>query len=656
MSSILDTLSAPQKEAVTHGEGPLLVLSAAGSGKTRVLTNRAAHLINQGVNPSKIFISTFTNKAAREFKSRVETAVGPKAEQVWMSTLHSAGAKILRLYGKHYGIDPEFSIYDDEDSGRAVRNICKELGWPKERAPHKAIAESISRLKDAFISPSEALANIQAYPDEITDFDKDVVTVYELYEKYLIKTKACDFADLILVPTKLLQASPTTVETLGFEYLLVDEYQDINPSQNMFINALKGKHDNLTVVGDLDQGIFAFRGADGSIILNFKTTYPNAKVITLGQNYRCNKVIVAAASQLISNNKKRIVHKIWSERETASKIRFLNTKDTQEESHYVAKEILRLHEKAGIPFNEMAILYRTNMLSQQFEEACIRKKIPYYVFGAKFFARKEIKDIVRHFKFLFNKSDDLTLEQIYDTPTRGLSVATWSKIDTASRTLNMSCREIIANPTQYMDGVTKRAENALLAYDKVLTKLEDCYNNPDATMSQLFLEIVNTTGLLEWYKEKDKTEGDSSSKRCDNISKLQDIIKSGFQGTPVEKTQEFLEFVSLMMGDSGDSGDKNGVQLLTCHSAKGLEYKVVFVVACENGMFPHWRSMQEDDPDAAKEEERRLFYVAMTRAKDLLYLTRSNFRSSFGASQQITEISPFIKELPQELIEYKSTL
>jgi DNA helicase-2/ATP-dependent DNA helicase PcrA len=652
LGEALTQLSVPQRKAVAHGKGPLLVLSGAGSGKTRVLTYRAARLIDDGVDPRAVMVVTFTNRAAKEFRERLRRILGPEvAGRLWMSTLHSAGAKLLRTWGHLGGFDPKFTIYDAADVTKLIRRLLKELGWEKDRAPYSLLVNQIGDYKERLQTPGQVRRQIQDDPMAM-QFDLDVLEVWELYERALEKNNAMDFADLIGHAIELLEREPQVRERTGIEYLLVDEYQDVNEAQHRLLNLLMSPEQNFCAVGDVDQAIYRFRGADYRLMLNFREHYPAATVIPLGQNYRSTGAIVQAAATVIAKNTKRIPHKIWTEKPRGELIQLVHVGNAELEAEHVAAEVRKLHRERGLRWRDMAVLYRTNYQSAEVEQAMLNQQVPYYVFGAKFFNRAEVRDVVRFLRFLANDQDNMALSDVFNHPPRWISEKTWEELEAYAEENAVNSFTALGR-AEAIPGITAKARVALKNFHQVLVQLQKIA--AETTMPELIDAILLRTGLKEWYLEKDtaadKKEGSS---RADNLAKLVSMVNNTYPGQAAETLPQFLEFAALMSGEESAEADHDSVQLLTSHAAKGLEYRVIFMLGAEDGLYPHYRAKQDPELEEAFEEERRLFYVTMTRAEELLYIYQARYRASPGGQEQATRPSPYLLEVPAPLLEVRT--
>ncbi|WP_192811214.1 DNA helicase PcrA [Caloramator australicus] len=631
----LSKLNKEQYEAVTTTEGPLLILAGAGSGKTRVLTYRIAYLIERGVSPYSILAITFTNKAADEMKERVMSLVGDKAQHMWISTFHSACVRILRNDIERLGYGKNFVIYDTSDQEKIIKQVLKELDLSEKVYPPKEMLGKIGSLKDQLIDPKE-------YLRMSNDFrSKKIAEIYSLYQRKLKINNALDFDDIIFKTIELFKNHEDVLKHYQkkFKYILVDEYQDTNRAQYELVNLLAKEHRNLCVVGDDDQGIYSFRGADIRNILDFEKDFPEAKVVKLEQNYRCTKRILEAANYVIANNENRKAKRLWTQNKLGDNIKFFRAETDQEEARFIAYEVEKLL-RDGYSHRDFAVLYRTNAMSRILEEAFVRQGIPYRVVGAfKFYDRKEIKDIISYLKFINNPQDTLSLERIINTPKRGIGDATLDKIRQAAERMSISFFDALNNLA--LVGISGRAESAIRKFTSLMNYFISIKNQ--IKVSELINEILEKTGYLEELQKEGSPEADA---RIENLKELYSSAVE-FEQTSEEKTLEaYLERISLVSDQDTIEG-KTSVTLMTLHAAKGLEFPVVFIAGMEDGIFPHFSALEDDDE---MEEERRLCYVGITRAKEILYLTCAKQRLIFGRTS-FNPVSSFIDEIPEDLLE-----
>lgn len=639
MSSIFDGLNKEQQEAVRTTEGPLLIVAGAGSGKTRVLTYRIAYLLSQGVNPYEILAITFTNKAAKEMKSRVEDLVGSMADRIWLSTFHSFCAKFLRFELDNFlGYSKNFTIYDTGDSQAVIKGALKNLNLDDKYFPAGAMLGAISDAKNRLLMAHE-------FRMEARDFySQKVADVYEYYEKELRKNNALDFDDLLMVAVKLLQSREDILEKYShrFRYIMIDEYQDTNHAQYTLAHLLASKWQNICVVGDADQSIYAWRGADIQNILDFEKDYPKCKTIKLEQNYRSTKTILEAANAVIDNNEGRPEKVLWTDKEMGPKIRHFEAQSEMEEAAYISETIAKQHDIHDVPYGNMAILYRTNAQSRALEEGLIKRGIPYVmVGGTKFYDRKEIKDVLAYLKVLFNPFDDLSLMRIINVPKRSIGATTVAKLQDYARetgnSLFMSLTMLSNIPTIKGKTKEKLEEFGILIF--TLVAMMDNHN-----VLQILESILEKTGYL---KELEDSTDPQDEARVENIGELLSVAKVFLDENPTGTVQDFLEQVALVNDVDSYEQAESKVTLMTLHSAKGLEFPIVFLAGMEEGLFPHSRTLM--NPEEI-EEERRLCYVGITRAEKELYLLNATTRTVFGRTNGYLP-SRFLKEIPEGLIE-----
>ena len=638
--SIYDTLNDMQKEAVFHTEGPLLILAGAGSGKTRVLTHRIAYLIEEkGVNPWNIMAITFTNKAAGEMKERVENLVGFGSEQIWVSTFHSTCVRILRRYIDRLGYSNNFTIYDTDDQKSVMRDVCKRLNIDTKLYKERNILSQISKAKDEFMSPEQySLANQG-------DFSKKRMTdAYKSYQEQLKSNNALDFDDLLFKTVELFTNNPDILEQYRnrFKYIMVDEYQDTNTVQFKFISLLAGEHRNLCVVGDDDQSIYKFRGANIKNILNFEKVFSDARVIKLEQNYRSTQTILNAANEVIKNNTERKDKKLWTDHGDGEKISFKMLDNAQEEAILVADEIDK-YVKDNHAYKDCACLYRTNAQSRLLEEAFMRKNIPYKIVGGvNFYQRKEIKDVLAYLKTVDNGMDDLAVKRIINIPKRGIGATTIEKIQTFADYNGCSFYDAIKD--EYCIANIGRSSEKVRNFGGYIQTLRTKKNY--ISVSELIEEILEDTGYIAELKAENTDEA------LDRISNIEELVSKSAdyeQKAEEPNLSGFLEEVALVADI--DSLDENSdyVVLMTIHSAKGLEFPNVFLCGMEDGLFPGYMTIMSDDP-SDMEEERRLCYVAITRAMEKLHISAAKQRMIHGETQY-NRVSRFVKEIPKELLD-----
>jgi len=635
----LKGLNPEQKKAVKHHQGPLLILAGAGSGKTRVLTHRIAHLIYEyGVSPYNILAVTFTNKAAGEMKERIENLISADSKAIWMSTFHSICVRILRREINKLGYNTNFVIFDTSDQRTLIKNILKELNIDTKKFNPRAVLGTISSAKNQLISPKDYESN--------NYFEEVVKQVYELYQERLKGNNALDFDDLIMKTVELFEEYPLVLEHYQerFKYILVDEYQDVNHAQYRLINLLAEKYKNICVVGDDDQGIYGFRGADISNILSFENDYPNTKVIKLEQNYRSTKKILEAAFGVVRNNIDRKDKKLWTENDEGQDLRLYKASSGQEEADYIANEISRLKERDDYSFNDFAILYRTNAQSRSLEQALIRKEIPYRIIGGlKFYDRKEIKDILAYLRLIYNPDDDISLERIINVPKRGIGNTTIGRLQDYALKEGINLLEAVYQVAK-IGTLGARSTSKVRSFGEMINQFRA--KAEELSVLALTEKVLDKTGYLKDLKLEGTIEAES---RIENINELLTDMKEFNKEDREGNLGDYLEEVSLIA--DVDNLDKNAeaVVLMTLHSAKGLEFPIVFLAGMEEGLFPHSMSMNSE---AEVEEERRLCYVGITRAEKLLYLTHATYRMVYGKSQYNAP-SRFISEIPKTLFSLK---
>ena len=644
MSDIYSTLNPQQQEAVYHTEGPLLILAGAGSGKTRVLTHRIAYLIDKkGINPWNILAITFTNKAASEMRERVDKIVGFGSESVWVSTFHSTCVRILRRYIDRLGYDTRFAIYDTEDQKTLMKEVCRKLNIDTKKTKERSLLAQISHAKDELITPDEMELNAGG------DFvKKKVAEVYREYQAALRRNNALDFDDLIVKTVELFQNCGDVLENYQerFRYIMVDEYQDTNTAQFELIRLLALKYQNLCVVGDDDQSIYKFRGANIYNILNFEHHFPDATVIKLEQNYRSTQNILDAANAVIANNQGRKEKRLWTDNGAGDKITFEQLDTAAEEADFVARDIARRVRKGEYQYKDCAILYRTNAQSRLFEERFITANIPYKIFGGvNFYARKEVKDLLAYLKTIDNGQDDLAVRRIINIPKRGIGAASINKVALYAQEQEISFYDALCVAEQ-VPGLGKAAAKIrpfvlFIQSMKAKAKL--------LSVADLLQEVIETTGYV---RELEAEGTDEAEARIENIDELISKAVDYAEGEEAPTLNGFLENVALVADI--DSFDENSdyVVLMTLHSAKGLEFPNVYLAGLEDGLFPSYMSITSDNSQAEIEEERRLAYVGITRAKKNLTITSARVRMVRGQTQY-GKVSRFVREIPTELLSGK---
>jgi len=663
--ALLEGLTPAQRDAVVHRGGPLLIVAGAGSGKTRVLTRRIAHLIATGdAAPWQILAITFTNKAADEMRRRVAELVGPRAERMWVSTFHSAGVRILRAHGDRLGYKGSFTIYDDADSRRLVEIVCRELDVDTKRLPPRSILGQISQAKSRQQGPAEfrqAAATI---------FDRRIADVFDVYQQRMAAANAMDFDDLLLNTVRLFRQHPDVLEHYRqrFGHVLIDEYQDTNGVQNALATQLAGGHRNIVVVGDSDQSVYRFRGADITNILEFEQAFPDATVITLDQNFRSTQTILDAANAVIANNVSRKPKTLWTDRGEGDRITRYRAEDEDDEASWVAGEIRRLHREEGLSWGDVAVFYRTNAQSRALEESMVRSEVPYKVVGGtKFYDRKEVKDVLAYLRVLVNPDDEISWRRMVNVPKRGVGDTSVNRLALWAHQQGASFGEAVARAPEA--GVTGKAGRALEQLAALLDELRAqmavpaladgdgdalppgavTEPDPDAPADQpvagtlgpgeLVVAVLDRTG----YRTELLAEGSIEA-----LGRVENVDELAGNAAEYRTLAEFLEVTALIAGsdDLALAGDNSQVALMTMHIAKGLEFPAVFLVGMEDGIFPHFRSL--GDP-VELEEERRLCYVGITRAERFLYVSHAWSRMLWGnMSSNIP--SRFLTELPAELL------
>ena len=639
MQSLLDGLNREQQQAVQHTEGPLLILAGAGSGKTKVLTVRIAYLLAQGVNPYEILAITFTNKAAKEMKSRVEGLVGDVANRIWLSTFHSFCAKFLRFELDNFlGYNSNFTIYDTSDSQVVIKAALKALNLDDKYYPVGAMISAISDAKNKLMFASD-------YRKQARDFyQQKVADVYEYYERELRKNNALDFDDLLLVAVKLLQSNAAVLEKYSkrFKYVMIDEYQDTNHAQYLLAYLLSSHWKNIAVVGDADQSIYAWRGADIQNILDFEKDYPNCTSIKLEQNYRSTKIILDAANAVIDNNEGRPEKNLWTDKVEGAKIQHFTAQSEHEEAAFIGDTIVKKHDIHGVPYGDMAILYRTNAQSRVLEEAVIKRALPYtMVGGTKFYDRKEIKDVLAYLRVLYNPFDDLSLLRIINVPKRSIGATTVSKLQDYARE-NGTSLFMTLTQLHLVDTIKGKTKEKLEEFGILIFTL--VAEMDDKSVLDILEAILDRTGYLAQLEESTDPQDQA---RAENIGELLSVAKDFQDTNPTGTVEDFLEQVALVNDVDSFEQEESKVTLMTLHAAKGLEFPIVFLGGLEEGLFPHSRTLM--NPEEI-EEERRLAYVGITRAEKELYISNATTRTVFGRTSSYLP-SRFIDEIPAELVD-----
>ena len=639
MQSLLDGLNREQQQAVQHTEGPLLILAGAGSGKTKVLTVRIAYLLAQGVNPYEILAITFTNKAAKEMKSRVEGLVGDVANRIWLSTFHSFCAKFLRFELDNFlGYNSNFTIYDTSDSQVVIKAALKALNLDDKYYPVGAMISAISDAKNKLMFSSD-------YRKQARDFyQQKVADVYEYYERELRKNNALDFDDLLLVAVKLLQSNAAVLEKYSkrFKYVMIDEYQDTNHAQYLLAYLLSSHWKNIAVVGDADQSIYAWRGADIQNILDFEKDYPNCTSIKLEQNYRSTKIILDAANAVIDNNEGRPEKNLWTDKVEGAKIQHFTAQSEHEEAAFIGDTIVKKHDIHGVTYGDMAILYRTNAQSRVLEEALIKRALPYtMVGGTKFYDRKEIKDVLAYLRVLYNPFDDLSLLRIINVPKRSIGATTVSKLQDYARE-NGTSLFMTLTQLHLVDTIKGKTKEKLEEFGILIFTL--VAEMDDKSVLDILEAILDRTGYLAQLEESTDPQDQA---RAENIGELLSVAKDFQDTNPTGTVEDFLEQVALVNDVDSFEQEESKVTLMTLHAAKGLEFPIVFLGGLEEGLFPHSRTLM--NPEEI-EEERRLAYVGITRAEKELYISNATTRTVFGRTSSYLP-SRFIDEIPAELVD-----
>ena len=622
----IDDLNKEQQKAVLKTEGPVLVLAGAGSGKTRVLTVKIAYLIEEiGISPYNILAITFTNKAACEMSERLYRLIGEKAHYAQVSTFHSFGVRILKENFKYLGYDKNFVIMDSDDSLSIVKKILKELGFDPKIYHPNVIKNKISSCKNEMVMPSD----YEKYA--LSDFEKVVLIVYKKYEDTLKRNNSIDFDDLLLLPIKLFRENPSVLQAYQerFQYVLIDEYQDTNQAQYILTKMISAKYKNICCVGDIDQSIYSFRGANYRNILYFEKDYPDATIIKLEQNYRSTTNILDAANDVIKNNKERKEKKLWSDKGCGEKISYYRALNGIDEAQYVTREIKKLISN-GIEYENIAVLYRTNAQSHVVEEELLKDNIPYKIVGGiGFYSRKEIKDVLAYLRLIYNEKDNVSLLRVINTPKRGIGDKTISNLIERSNEERKSIYEVIQSGKE-------------LEFKNMIERLKIDSNS--LTLTELVDKILDVTGIRREYENNKSLESDI---RLENLEELKTVTRTFEEREGIVSLEDFLYEVSLVTDVNEYQNDRNRVSLMTVHSVKGLEFDYVFIIGLEEGIFPHINSLMND---GELEEERRLCYVAITRAKEKLYLVNANIRMMFG-TESVNPPSRFIKEINADLIE-----
>ncbi len=645
----LKGLNPEQQAAVQQISGPVMIIAGAGSGKTRVITHRVAHLINKGVDSFNILVLTFTNKAAREMRSRINQLVGVEAKNIWMGTFHSVFAKLLRVEADKIGYPNNFTIYDTDDSKSVIRAILKEMNLDDKLYNPNFVYNRISAAKNNLVTWQEYQQNEQIQADDFSSGRGHLGKIYETYAARCYRAGAMDFDDLLFKTNELLRNHPDVLNKYQhkFKYLMVDEYQDTNYSQYLIVKKLAAVNENICVVGDDAQSIYAFRGANIQNILNFEKDYPDLKVFKLEQNYRSTQNIVNVANSIIANNKEQLKKNVFSEKETGDKIKVIRAFSDNEEGKVVAEAIMQERTSRGLNWHDFAILYRTNAQSRSMEEALRKMGTPYKIYGGlSFYQRKEIKDLIAYFRLTFNPNDEEALKRVINYPRRGIGDTTLDKIIVSAHQHQVTPFEVIINSSKYLDGRTSASVGnfaMMIQSFQVITKTLSAY--------EAALHIAQHSGLLKDLYEDKSVEG---LNRYENIQELLNGIKEFSEREDIEEKglDVFMQDVALLTNDDNDKNpDADTVSLMTIHSSKGLEFPQVYVVGLEENLFPSQMSL---NARSDLEEERRLFYVATTRAEHKLTLTYATSRFKFG-SLISCEPSRFLDEIDAQYLELDFT-
>ena len=636
--NLLEGLNNKQYEAVTNTEGPCLVIAGAGSGKTKVLTHKIAYLMaEKGIKPWDILAITFTNKAANEMKSRVETLVGDIAKDMWIGTFHSICVRILRKQIDRIGFDTSFIIFDTSDQKTLMKQIIKAQNLDDKLYSDKSVLYEISNAKNDMLEPDKYMAKVKG------DFRKEkIAELYEIYQKRLKENNAIDFDDIINFTIKILLDNPDLLEYYSnkFKYVLVDEYQDTNKAQFTLVTLLASKYGNITVVGDNDQGIYSFRGADITNILNFEKDFPGTKIIKLEQNYRCTQNILNIANEVIKNNETKYEKKLWTSNEKGNIPKVFRGDNEYDEANYIVRQINTLKMEEYYKYSDFAVLYRMNSQSRSIEDVLRREDIPYKIVGGlKFYERKEIKDAIAYLRLIQNTSDNLSLTRIINEPKRGVGKTSLDNIDMIAANSGVSMYEVIKNADTYgLNRVFANTREFINTIEELKAKKDDI------KVSELIKLTLNQTGYTKALELENTVEAES---RLQNLDEFLTVAIEFEEESADNSLSEFLEGITLSSDLDGMEESEDSVTLMTLHSAKGLEFPVVFLVGMEEGIFPGYKSIGEPKE---LEEERRLCYVGITRAKENLFLTCSRQRTIFG-STSCNAVSRFIKEIPANMLD-----
>ncbi len=636
----LEGLNAAQREAVLAVEGPILVVAGAGSGKTRVLTHRIAHLIETyDIFPSSLMAITFTNKAAKEMKSRIEALIGPVTSQMWVGTFHALCVRILRRDGKHIGYSSDFVIYDMSDQKALIKSCFKALNLDEKQTPIQSFQYKISGCKNDMVTPEQYEASFMKDPRE-----RDFIKLYKMYQAKLQSNQALDFDDLLIKTIELFRKHPEVLETYQkkFKYIHVDEYQDTNKAQYLFVRLLSAKHKNLFVVGDGDQSIYRWRGADIRNILDFEKDYPGARIVKLEQNYRSSQNILKLANGIIKNNPGRREKNLWTDAEDGEKIKYYQSYDEKDEARFVVNQIKRQVKEGNFSRSDFAVLYRTNAQSRVLEEALNIEGLPYKVIGGlKFYDRKEVKDLLSYFKLLVNGYDDISFLRVINEPKRSIGDKTIERLTAYANEHALSLLEACAFADK-IDGIGGKTTEAMRNFHELIVSLRAKLDIEFA--GTIFDELVSRIQIIEMYERERNDDADG---RIDNIYELKTVIEEFEKRQDQPGLRDFLAETTLKSDQDNIAEEEEGVLLMTLHASKGLEFPVVFLVGLEENLFPSYRAQ---DDDSELEEERRLCYVGITRAEKVLYVTHAKNRNHYGRFES-RRPSVFLNEMDQSLIE-----
>ena len=635
----LDSLNPQQREAVQHPGGPLMIIAGAGSGKTRVITTRIARLMGEGCPPYRILAVTFTNKAAKEMRERIEHLVGPQAKDIWMGTFHALCARMLRMDGSAIGIDRNFVVYDDSEQLSLIKDLIKARGYDDKAIQPRGVLSEISRAKEKMLTPEKYANQASSF------FERTVAEIYKPYQKRLQNANALDFDDLLFKAVRMLEESPATLEKYQgkFLHVLVDEYQDVNFTQYRLADLLAGKHKNITVVGDDDQSIYAWRGADVGLMMRFTLDHPTANLITLDQNYRSTQNILAGAYSVVKHNRSRNDKKLWTANETGELIQVGETGTEHDEARLVVDRINHEIRTGRHSYGDFAVLYRTNAQSRVVEEAFLTNQIPHILVGGqRFYDRKEIKDMIGYLRVVWNSADEVSVRRTINTPTRGIGPTALQKATDFATQRGISLYDALGDP-QFEQEIQKKPLQGIRSYRKAIEDGRELL--PPGTITPILKLVMQKSGYLDELRAERTEEAQA---RLENLQELINVTAQ-FDADPAQEHDlgQFLETVALVsdidtMKDNGD-----GVKLMTLHSSKGLEFPVVFLMGLEEGIFPHSRAFGND---TELEEERRLCYVGMTRARKSLFMTYARRRSQYGQAN-FNPRSRFIDDLPREIID-----